>query len=355
MKRSLNLLTALLALLVLFVVTPAMADKDTESEGTTFWFGLPFCDRSSDETLRGSETNSPYELFITSKVNTTVRIFVGEELYKTVSVLSNVPMVVALPDGFENQLSEKVEKKGFYIESDDPIAVVVYVSWKWTGEAFRVVPSDWLGTDYYTLNLYQDYNKDHAGSFRYHPSQILVVSSEDQTDITYTPTYETQKGVKKGQAKTVRLNKGECFNIMGKLDAAYNQTWASDLTGTYIHSTKPVAVYSGHTKGSFPRHSATMLGLKSDFMRNMYMDAMWPISLLGTDYVQAPIMYTGRTAGYGTVPQDRGDIIRFVATEDNTTIQQSKPDGSGFVKIAGPLAKGEDYRVMESTVPAMYQ
>ncbi len=356
MKRALKLMQAILAIIMLFAVTPAMADKTTESEGTSFWFGIPFCDKSSDETLRGSETNSPYELFITSKVNTTVRVFIGKEnLYKTVSVLANKPMVVALPDGFMNETSEKVEKKGFFIESDDPIAVVVYVSWQWTGEAYRIVPSEWLGTKYYTLNLYQDYNKDHAGSFRYHPAQILVVASENETDLTYTPTYETQKGVKKGQAKTVRLNQGETFNIMGKIDAPYTHTWESDLTGTLISSTKPVAVYSGVTKGSFPRHSATMLGLKSDFMRNMYMDAMWPIDLLGTDYISAPIMYTGRTAGYGTVPEDRGDIIRFVATENGTIIQQMKDDGSGFTRLAGPLKAGEDYRIMESLTPGYYK
>lgn len=358
MKTLTNTLKAFIALIVFFSTITLYAQnegKETEAEGTDFWFGLPHCERSSDENLRGSETNSPYELFITSKVNTTVRIYLMSDLYKTVNVLANIPMVVALPDGLENQVSEKVAQKGFHVDSDDPIALVVYVSWQWTGEAFRVVPTNWLGKEYYTLNLYQDYNKMHDESFAYHPAQILIVASEDNTTVSYKPTYETEKNIKQGQTKTVKLNQGETFLIKGKININMTQSWQTDLTGSYINADKPIAVYSGHTKGSFPRHSATMLGYKSDFMRNMYMDAMWPVELLGKEYVSAPIMYTGRTSGYGTVTDDRGDIIRFVATKNNTMISMAQSDGSGYVIVAGPLNAGEDFRIMESLTPNAYK
>ncbi len=346
----------LLGIILCFLVVYTGNGQIRSSEGIEFWFGLPFADISSDESIRGSETNSPYELFITSRYNATVKIYLsGSELLKTVSVIADTPNVISLPDGFINSVSEKVEKKGFYIVSDFPIEVTAYISWQWTGEAFRLLPLYALGTDYFTLNLYQDYNKDHAGSYRYHPAQILVVATEDSTDVTYTPTYQTQKGVKKQLSKTIRLNKGETFNIMGRIDNSYNQTWASDLTGSHITSTKPVAVFSGQTKGCFPRHSPTLLGLKADFMRNLTIEQMIPTNLLGTEYVSVPILYTGRTTGFGTTPEDRGDIIRFVATEDGTRIQRMNDDGSRFVNFTGILKKGEDYRIIECETPRFYK
>ena len=54
-------------------------------------------------------------------------------------------------------------------------------------------------------------------------------------------------------------------------------------------------------------------------MRNMLYDMMWPVELLGKEYITAPIMYLNRT-NYGLVPDDKGVIIRFIATEDNTQL-----------------------------------
>ncbi len=351
-----KLITQFAVIIYILTIYSVNAEQINSSEGKEFWFGIPFADKSSDETLWGSETNSPYELFITSKENTTVRIYIGgSNLYKTVSVIANRPMVVAIPDGFMNVRSEVVQSLGLYVNADDPVEVSFYISWQWTGELFKVLPLRALGNNYFTLNMYQDYNKDHAGSSRYHPSQILIVATEDSTDVTYTPTYETQRGVIKDSSRTVRLNKGQTFNIMGKLDSAYNQSWVSDLTGTNIVSSKPIAVFSGHTKGCFPMHSSTMLGLKADFMRNLLIEPMLPVNALGTEYVSVPILYTGRTSGYGTKPDDRGDLIRFVATEDNTIIQRMRDDGLEFENISDTLNKGQDFKILNCETPGYYK
>ena len=65
---------------------------------------------------------------------------------------------------------------------------------RWTGEAYRVIPVDWLGKKYVTLNMYEDRTDELK------PAQILIVATQDNTTVSYTPTNPTVKcdpGVKK--------------------------------------------------------------------------------------------------------------------------------------------------------------
>jgi hypothetical protein len=57
------------------------------------------------------------------------------------------------------------------------------------------------------------------------------------------------------------------------------------------------SVISGHTKSCYPKISRSLCGgIKADFIRNMLVDAVWPVEQLGKEYVFAPIMYIGRDA-----------------------------------------------------------
>ncbi len=106
-----------------------------------------------------------------------------------------------------------------------------------------MIPIDWLGKKNVSLNLYEDKTEE------LNPPQILIVASEDNTIVYYQPTKPTEK-VSAGTKKEVKLNKGQTYLILGKEDNNVLRSPESDITGTYITSNKPIAVISGHTKGT---------------------------------------------------------------------------------------------------------
>ncbi len=270
------LIIFLLSLLSSFSYSLKAQDSEI-TEGREYWFGLPYCKMLQHENLRGDIP--PIAIWVSSKFDTKVRMTIPEiGLIKNYVVRSNQITEIALDDQLMARESEVITNNGIHLLAEDPISVCVYYSYEWTGEAFRVIPVDWLGKKYVTLNMYLDQIDEMK------PPQILVVATEDNTSVTYYPTKPTEK-VRPGQSKTINLMKGQTYLILGEMNSAYVQDWDSDITGTYITSTKPIAVFSGHTKGAFPRY---YVGYKSGytdpyalFARNMLIEQMWPIELLG--------------------------------------------------------------------------
>lgn len=339
-------LLVLMALLISSGSADLFAQKVQETGGTSFWFGIPRCNRSNNETLRGSVNGSSSELFITTREKATVQVFdaQGNLIGSPHKIEANDYKVISVNfSHFEHTVSGKVEKKGIYVESDVPISIVVYIGFHYTGEAYRIVPTDWLGTEYYTLNLYNDYCKMADETIRDLPNQILIVATEDNTKVEYTPKYHIENGARQDELGTIYLNQGETVLLMTEVSKGARQFDHTDLTGTKIVSNKKIAVYSGHTKGTYPRFAPTYYsGLKADFLRNMLFDSMWPDNLIGTEYVTAPYIYNKRVEYQGLIEGELGDLVRVVATKNNTTITEILPDGSPNIVITG-LKAGEYY------------
>lgn len=340
-------LFAVLTSILLIWSTPALAQDqggvEEITDGTEYYFGIPHCLIENGEAARGE----PVQLFVSSKVNTLVTVEgpgLGFKVSKTVP--ANKVISVALPESFMNKTSEEIKQLGLHVTAPDPISLTVFLSYRWSGEAYRVIPVDWLGRKYYTLNLYQDKTDNLK------PSQILIIGTEDKTVVSYIPTAETEGGVGIGRKKEITINKGETFLIKGMTREALTFV-GGDLSGTVIESDKPIGVLAGHTKGAFPNYNATMLGRPANFMRNMYMEMMWPVELLGTEYISAPLKYMSRTKNID--PNDAGDLIRFVATVDNTQIYQMRQDGAGAKLICLRIDKGEYFDIPNQELAAHYK
>jgi hypothetical protein len=349
-KKSFYLLSLFLFSAFLAVLPIKASDEITE--GTDYWFGHPLTLKDVSEPVRWGIY--PIELWVSSKVNTVAYIESADgSMQKTpYEIKANEIRVLPISDVLENRESEIVTQKGIRITSEDPISVGVFTAYKWSGEAYRVIPVEWLGKEYYTMNMYQDYVNMPSRYMEYKPAQILIVATENGTNVTYTPNWDTQGGVKAGESRTVSMDQGDTYLILGKIDPPLTQDWSTDLSGSHIRANKPIGVISGHTKAGYPRFSASMYGIRADFVRNTLVEMLWPVELLGREYVSAPIEYEDRE--YGIVDDDEGDIIRFVAAYDGTEIMQMRQDGSTFKKIGPTLKKGEWYQDSKSTAPGYY-
>lgn len=317
------------------------------TEGTEYWFAIPHAWMTKKEYYR---YQYPIMIWISSKVDTRATIEAESAgLLKTVNITKNKTKIVPVGDFLMCTNGEVVEDKGIHISSEDPISVSIYMSYRWTGEAFRVIPVEWLGKKYFSSNLYLDADMEKK------PPQILIVATEDKTRVTYTPTAPTQL-VDKGKTRSILMNKGDTYLIQGRIQGYENmwQDWITDITGTYIEADKPIAVLSGHTKGAFP-YFIDYIGWAeshSYFMKNMLMEMLWPVELLGDEYVSAPIYYLDRSRDIHQ--DDRGDLVRIIATEDDTDIY-IKTSGADEPKLmrAG-LKKGEWYNFANQEEPAVY-
>ena len=327
-----------------------LAQKQTVEEitdGKEYWIGFPLCGKEINEAIRGQ---FPMAIWISSKVDTRAKV---EDLQtgSVQNVVIKKGRITLVPYGDFSMTteSEVVENKGIHIVADAPISVSVYISYKWTGEAYRAIPVGLLGKKYVTMNMYQDQLKQNGD---YRPPQILIVATQDNTKLTYRPATETERGIKPGDIGKVILNKGQTFLILGSIKPNQSQQNSTDLTGTYISSNHPIAVFSGHTKAAFPRYQYTFYGRNGGFMRNLMIDMVWPIETLGKEYVSAPFKYAYRNTGQ--IEDDKGDLIRFVATEDGTVISKMKKDSSGMIEISPILQQGQFYDIVNQEESAYY-
>ena len=310
----------------------------------------------------------PMLLFISSRSKTTVHVRTlagGNDvppIDKFYTVKADTVLRIPISTAFMNTESETRKGYGIIVTARHPISVSTYQAWMGNGELARHYPVSGWGTQYYSMNFYQDRYGKAAAGYKYRPSQILIIASQDTTEVSYTPTVDTEGGaetpsVRKGVTRTVRLNEGETYLIKDKINEASVKSWSSDLSGTLIRSTKPIGVVSGHTKGAIMRYPdilppTGMFAAEAHFVRSNVHDALIPNEMGGTTFLTVPCMYTPtrrpgqESAEFGIDPTD-GDVVRVIAMEDGTTITSMRKDGSGMV-TRWVLNKGET--ALDSTI-----
>lgn len=348
MIRLRSTLVGLLCIIGLMgmVSSTVFAQAKEITEGKEFYFGIPHCDIQNGEGARGT----PVQLWLSCKVQTlvTVRLARTNDLIGIYPLLPKQVRKISIPEIYMCKTTG-ITDNGFYIKAEAPITATVYISYRWSGEAYRIIPFEVLGKRYHTLNLYQDRTE------RERPGQILVTATKDNTKVTVVPKTTLEDGTPAGGARTYVVHKGQTLLLKAKIQPGFTQDLVTDLTGTKIEATNPIAVVSGHTKGAFPRYSATMLGTPANFMRNMMIDAMYPVEFLGKEYFSAPVMYADR-ARPDFDADGSGDLIRVVAVEDGTLLYTQTADDNGKWQLRGRALKaGEYYDFNNQEKPCLYR
>lgn len=214
---------------------------------------------------------------------------------------------------------EQAVQKGLIISSDVPISVYVISSKTVSTDGYMAIPTHVWGTEYRSI-AYFDFNEINtrnswAGGF-------CVVASEDSTDVTITlagrgqPLARTVRGRSIGDQYTVRLNRGECYMVMG--DGKTRNVF--DLTGSHITSSKPIGVLGFHSRTALP-NATTLEG------RDHLIEMIPPTSAWGTSYTAIELKRQSWN-GIG-----RGDYYRILAAEDSTVITGHYLDKETKVKI----------------------
>ena len=253
--------------------------QDQSNEGTEFWFGFMEHIDVNDNSMI---------VMITSKRNTsgTVRI-PGIDWSETFSVVANQVTIINLPAAAETIQNESISKKGVQLIANDLVSVYIHQFQSFRSEATIVLPTNILGNAYYTVA----YNAVSRGADN-HPSEFLVVATEDETNITIQLSDVTESGKTAGSIINVQLNEGDTYLVQSRDDRG-------DLTGSYVEGDKPFSLFSGNSWAEVP------VGCGA---RDNLLEQMIPISTWGRQFLTVPSA------------QVNFDAFRIVASEDDTNI-----------------------------------
>lgn len=176
-----------------------------------------------------------------------------------------------------------IEEKALRISAQAPISVQVLAGRPETVDGYTAIPTDFLDRLYRLMAW-----DDGAGV----GSSLTLAGVQINTQITINPA-TSANGRPAGVPYQITLNGNQTYNLY-----APN---AADLSGTTITSSRPFAVYGGHSCGLVPAASV-------DFC-DMLVEQMQPTQAWGNEFVTLP--FAGRTAG---------DVIRVYAGTDGTTV-----------------------------------
>ena len=251
------------------------------NEGRDFWFGfMEHRDVGENDMV----------VMLTSRTNTTgVIAMPGFGFSQEFSVAANDVTVIELPTTAETVGSEFIGNNAINITSNDDISVYMHQFFGMRSEASVVLPVNALGSSYYAI-AFSGVQTQQLGN---HPSEFLIVATEDETSVTYTLGATSQGGRAAGSTHSVVLNTGELYQVRA-LDAL------DDLTGSFIRADKDIALFAGTAWSQVPTGCGAMDNL---------LEQMYPISTWGTRYVASPFARTSV------------DLYRIIAAEDDTRVQ----------------------------------
>ena len=190
------------------------------------------------------------------------------------SVGANNVAIVDVPLSAENNGSGNIASKGVLIQSNDSVNVFISSFQNFTHDLSQVLPGSSLGNTY-RVDSYQglpNFNN-------LHKSELLVVATQDGTQVRITPSVNTLNGNVAGTPFLVSLNEGQSYQAQAATDAL-------DLTGTLVEATaisgtcRPFVVIGGSMCATVPGACQAC---------DAIFEQLVPVTAWGTRYFTAPI------------------------------------------------------------------
>ena len=275
-------------LLLFFISNGIGYGQDLSNKGKEFWVGYGSHVSMYDNAggLQASGGGQDMVLYFTSDRDALVKIEIPASGWKdSVRVTANsVSTSNVIPKtGLQDARigAEGLNKNGIHITSDVPIIAYAHVYNSSISGATLLFPVTTLAREYYSINFEQISNANYSYCYSY------VIATEDSTNVEIIPTVNTVNN-KAGDTIRVKLNKGEIYNIFGRLTTSRSPFRGEDLTGTKIRSIatptspcKRIAVFSGSGKIAI---TCTSASASSD----NYMQQAFPANAWGKKYLTVP-------------------------------------------------------------------
>lgn len=289
---------------LLLMTFHGLAVGQVTTRGKDFWLGF-----SENEPTPGLSL----EIYINADELATVTLSTPlGNFFNTKVVQPGKTTLVILPDGLMAD-DTGLNDQGVHITSDKDISVHILNKVISGADATVVIPTQALDTDYYVMAHVKTDTLDNGAR----ESNLLIVATEDETQVEIIPSVDTFQGWRPGESNVISLNAGQTYQVKSR----------GDLTGTFVRAIieagivcKKIAVFSGNKSTNVASCGET---------KDHLVEQMYPISTWGDDFLYVP--FQDRTSG---------DLIKILASVDETTV---KIDGFADIK----LDAGE-YHVLDS-------
>ena len=265
--------------------------QDFSNKGKEFWVGYGnhvsmFNTNGTPNSTTGGNQNMV--LYFTSDQNAVVTVDIPAINWtKTYNVVANqVTQSDIIPKtGTDDARITKEGKsnKGIHITSNVGVIAYAHIYNASISGASLLFPVNTLSREYYSINYTQVSNSAFSYCYAY------AIATEDSTNIEIILSANTSDGHIKGDTIKVVLNKGEIYNIFGRLNTTSNPFRGEDLTGTKFRSIatststcKRIAVFSGSGKLSL-NCNANSAGSSDNYMQQAFPATAW-----GKKYLTAP-------------------------------------------------------------------
>jgi len=243
--------------------------KANDSLGTDFWVGYPNLDS------QGGTPN--FSLYISSSVGATgIVAIAGQSITNTFSVtagsMTNVDLSAMSMIDFD-----VIESYGIHIVASQPVSVYAMYFVRAESTAWTCYPTSLAGTNYCVMS----HETTGAGN-----SEVAIVATADDTTVTFSPSASADT-----DSFTTNLQQGETFEV---------GTFGGDVTGSWVSSDKPIAVFAGDTLSFLPDNVD---------WANPLIQQQLPINDWGTEALA--LSFAGRT---------NGDTYRVLTVYSNTVV-----------------------------------
>ena len=180
----------------------------------------------------------------------------------------------------------KEKKKGIRITADEPISLQGLSILSKTCEGFLGLPVDTLGKYYIVPTFFVAIN-----------AIVQVVATEDNTFVSFKLRLPRNGRVRYGE---VNYGNGDYINdTLDELDV-FQVLGDSDLSGTIVTSSKPIAVFSGNDCAMVPKYRQPC---------NHLVEQIPPVSQWGLEFMTNP-----------TPNRQEGDEFHVIASMQNTLV-----------------------------------
>lgn len=261
--------------------------------GTEFWVGYATHNLmgSDGATIQSNGGDQTMVLYLSNSTNQSTSVFVDipglSFTSGLITVAANSVYTYTIPNQIGSSYAQLYQEgksaKGIHITSVVPIVVYAHIYGKLVSGASLLLPVNTWGIDYYASSYNQrtSSGSSNTGSYNY----FFVIANQDSTDIEITPTVSTLGGWSANPTTpyTVRLNKGEVYNVLA------TKIGGEDVTGSRIKSidcNKKIAVFSGSGRTGIQGSCNTNLSSDNLFAQ-VFPNAAW-----GTKYLTTPTMGT---------------------------------------------------------------
>ncbi|MDI1323271.1 MAG: PKD domain-containing protein [Algoriphagus sp.] len=195
--------------------------------------------------------------------------------------------------------SGSVENKGIYISSSGKVAVYAFNERFRSADGTVVLPIGALGKDYLITSHFEvlTANVGYNGNVD-NESTLLVVATEDDTEIEITPSVSTISGNPADSPFILTLDRGQSYQLKARADLTGSRV---RVIGDNADECKKIAVFGGNKWTSVGN-----CGAAND---NLFQQA-YPVNTWGTSFVHVAL--SGRTSG---------ELVKVLASEDGTQVE----------------------------------